>query len=113
MTALDDDVLLRDAYANDRQRVFHSWSAQAALDPVVIAGAQGSKMWDADGTTWIDFTSQLVNMNLGHQHPKMIEAIKEQAERLTMVSPTFANDQRSEAARLIVDRANLGRDGLP
>ncbi|NQY58080.1 MAG: aspartate aminotransferase family protein [Ilumatobacteraceae bacterium] len=113
MTALDDDVLLRDAYANDRQRVFHSWSAQAALDPVVLAGAAGSKMWDADGTTWIDFTSQLVNMNLGHQHPKMIEAIKTQAEQLTMVSPTFANDQRSEAARLIVDRANLGRDGLP
>ena len=110
MTQLDDSPLLGDAYTNDRRRVFHSWSAQGALDPVVLAGALGSKMWDADGTTWIDFTSQLVNMNLGHQHPRMIEAIKQQAERLCMVAPNFANDQRSEAARLIVEKANLGKD---
>ena len=113
MTQLDGpastNALVGDAYANDRARVFHSWSAQATLDPVVLAGAAGSKMWDADGTTWIDFTSQLVNMNLGHQHPKMIQAIKDQAERLCMVAPSFANDQRSEAARLIVEKAN--RDG--
>ncbi len=72
--------MLGDAYANDRARVFHSWSAQGALDPTVIAGALGSKFWDDHGTTWIDFTSMLVNMNLGHQHPKMIQAIKDQAE---------------------------------
>src|SRR6056297_883286 len=113
MTQLDDSPLLGDAYTNDRQRVFHSWSAQGALDPVVLAGALGSTMWDANGTTWIDFTSQLVNMNLGHQHPRMIEAIKQQAERLCMVAPNFANDQRSEAARLIVEKANLGKDGAP
>ena len=111
MTQLDDSPLLGDAYANDRSRVFHSWSAQGALDPVVLAGALGSKMWDEHGTTWIDFTSQLVNMNLGHQHPKMVEAIKDQAGRLCMVAPNFANDQRSEAARLIVEKANLGKDG--
>lgn len=113
MTQLETNPspLLESAYANDRARVFHSWSAQGALDPVVMAGALGSKMWDADGNTWIDFTSQLVNMNLGHQHPKMIQAIKDQAEVLCMVSPGFANDQRSEAARLIVERANRDSSG--
>ena len=100
-----------DAYANDRARVFHSWSAQGALDPTVIAGALGSKFWDDTGREWIDFTSMLVNMNLGHQHPTMIQAIKDQADVLCMVAPPFANDQRSEAARLIVEKANLGRDG--
>ena len=75
----------------------------------MIDGALGSKFWDESGTTWIDFTSQLVNMNLGHQHPKMIQAIKDQAERLCMVAPSFANAQRSEAGRLIVEKANLGR----
>jgi taurine--2-oxoglutarate transaminase len=99
------------AYANDRAHVFHSWSAQGALDPTVIDGALGSRFWDERGTTWIDFTSQLVNMNLGHQHPTMIQAIKDQAERLCMVAPSFANAQRSEAGRLIVERANLGKDG--
>jgi taurine--2-oxoglutarate transaminase len=117
VTQIDDrpapttSPLLRDAYANDRARVFHSWSAQGALDPTVIAGALGSKFWDPDGNEWIDFTSMLVNMNLGHQHPKLLQAIKDQVDTLCMVAPPFANDQRSEAARLIVEKANLGRDG--
>jgi taurine---2-oxoglutarate transaminase len=111
VTQLDapPSALLGEAYANDRARVFHSWSVQSTLDPTVIAGASGSTFWDPDGTTWIDFTSMLVNMNLGHQHPKMIQAIKDQADVLCMVAPPFANDQRSEAARLIVEKAN--RDG--
>ena len=75
----------------------------------MIVGALGSKFWNEEGTTWIDFSSMLVNMNLGHQHPKMIQAIKDQADVLCMVAPPFANDQRSEAARLIVEKAN--RDG--
>lgn len=103
--------LMASAYENDRARVFHSWSAQGALNPVVMAGALGSKMWDDKGNTWIDFSSQLVNMNIGHQHPGMIQAIKDQAERICMISPGFANDQRSEAARLIVDRANRDSSG--
>src|SRR6478735_1901472 len=111
MTALEPRI--SDAYTNDREHVFHSWSAQGALDPVVIAGALGAKFWDESGTEWIDFSSQLVNMNLGHQHPKMVQAIKDQADRLCMVAPSFANEHRSEAGRLIVDKANLGRDGVP
>ncbi len=107
MTSLDDPVtgLLDAAYANDRAHVFHSWSAQAALSPTVIAGALGSRMWDDQGNTWLDFSSQLVNVNIGHQHPKMIAAIKAQADRLCTVAPSMANDMRSEAARLITDRA--------
>ena len=113
MTQLDSppSALRGDAYANDRARVFHSWSVQSALNPTVIAGASGSKFWDETGREWIDFTSMLVNMNLGHQHPKMIQAIKDQADVLCMVAPPFANDQRSEAARLIVEKANRGGPG--
>lgn len=111
MTQLDNAraALADSAYANDRARVFHSWSAQGALDPVVLTGGLGSKMWDDQGNTWIDFGSQLVNLNLGHQHPRMIQAIKDQADVLCTIAPSFANDQRSEAARLIVEKAN--RDG--
>lgn len=96
---------LASAYENDRAHVFHSWSAQGLIDPMVIAGASGSRFWDPEGRTYLDFSSQLVNMNIGHQHPKMIAAIKEQAERLCSVAPSFANDARSEAARLIAERA--------
>ena len=93
------------AYRDDRAHVFHSWSAQGALDPLVVAGAEGSWFWDEDGHRYLDFSSQLVNANLGHQHPKMVEAIKAQAERLCTIAPFHANDQRSEAARLIAELA--------
>ena len=85
--------------------MFHSWSAQATLDPVVIAGASGARFWDEAGRTYLDFASQLVNMNIGHQHPKLVAAIKEQADKLCTVAPIFANDARSEAARLIAELA--------
>lgn len=96
---------LATAHANDRKHVFHSWSAQALIDPTVIAGARGSRMWDDKGNTWLDFSSQLVNVNIGHQHPKLVAAIQEQAARLCTIAPFHANDMRSEAARLIAELA--------
>lgn len=93
------------ALSNDRSHVFHSWSAQSQINPVVITAASGSRFWTEDGRSYLDFTSQLVNMNIGHQHPRLVEAIKEQADRLCTVAPSFANDMRSEAARLIAERA--------
>ncbi|MEK7422389.1 MAG: aspartate aminotransferase family protein [Actinomycetota bacterium] len=108
MTALDTHPA--NAFANDRAHVFHSWSAQGALNPVVIEGAQGSWMWDQHGNRYLDFSSQLVNVNIGHQHPKLVAAIQEQAGRLCTVAPIHANDARSEAARLISEAANIGAD---
>jgi taurine--2-oxoglutarate transaminase len=89
----------------DRAHVFHSWSAQALIDPLVIERAEGSCFWDAAGKRYLDFSSQLVNVNIGHQHPRLVAAIQEQAAKLCTVGPAFANDARSEAARLIAERA--------
>jgi taurine---2-oxoglutarate transaminase len=104
-TATATDQYLADAYANDRAHVFHSWSAQGQITPTVIAGALGSRMWDDQGNTYLDFSCQLVNTNIGHQHPRLVAAIQEQAGRLCTIAPSMANDMRSEAARLIVERA--------
>lgn len=104
-TATDTSPYLATAFANDRKHVFHSWSAQGLINPTVIAGARGSRMWDDKGTTWLDFSSQLVNVNIGHQHPKLVAAIQEQAGRLCTIAPSFANAERSEAARLIAELA--------
>ena len=93
------------AYDNDRAHVFHSWSAQAALTPLVIAGAEGSVFWDESGKRYLDFSSQLVNVNIGHQHPKLVAAIQEAAGRLCTVAPFHANADRGEAARLIAEVA--------
>ena len=85
--------------------VFYSWSAQKLIDPLPIAGGEGAWFWDKDGNRYLDGASQLVNLNLGHQHPKVIAAIKAQADTLCTVAPSFANDVRDEAARMIVERA--------
>jgi taurine--2-oxoglutarate transaminase len=89
--------------AADRAHVFHSWSAQAVIDPLAVAGAQGSYFWDYEGNRYLDFSSQLVNTNIGHQHPKVVAAIQEQAGKLATFAPAFAIDVRSEAARLIAE----------
>ncbi|MEU9107507.1 aspartate aminotransferase family protein [Streptomyces xanthophaeus] len=94
----------------DRKHVFHSWSAQALIDPLAVAGAEGSHFWDYDGNRFLDFSSQLVNTNIGHQHPKVVAAIQEQAARLCTLAPGFAVDVRSEAARLIAERTPDGLD---
>lgn len=89
----------------DRQYVFHSWSAQATLNPMLIAGAAGSYVWDYDGNKFLDFSSQLVNTNIGHQHPKVIAAIQEQAGKLATIAPQHANDARGEAAKRLIEIA--------
>lgn len=93
------------AYLDDRAHVFHSWSAQGTLNPTEITGGEGSYFWDSTGKKYLDFTSQLVNLNIGHQHPKLVAAIQEQAGKLCTVAPPFANASRSEAARLITELA--------
>ncbi|MBQ0976313.1 aspartate aminotransferase family protein [Streptomyces sp. RK31] len=90
--------------AADRAHVFHSWSAQELIDPLAVAGAEGSYFWDYDGRRYLDFTSGLVYTNIGYQHPKVIAAIQEQAARMTTFAPAFAVEARSEAARLIAER---------
>lgn len=93
------------AYDLDRAHVFHSWSAQGTLNPFVMAGGAGSTVWDYDGNRYLDFSSQLVNTNMGHQHPAIVEAIKTQADLLTTVAPATANLARGEAAKRIIAKA--------
>lgn len=92
----------------DREHVFHSWSAQAAPRPFVVAGGQGSWLWDHAGHRYLDFSSQLVNTNIGHQHPKVVAAIQEQASVLTTIAPATVSAVRNEAAQEILKRAPEG-----
>lgn len=101
MTAPSNDTVRQ----LDRQYVFHSWTAQGGLNPLVIAGGEGCRLWDYDGKVYLDFSSQLVNTNIGAQHPKVVAAIKAQADQLTTIAPATANLARGEAAKRIVSLA--------
>lgn len=98
----------REVRENDRQYVFHSWSAQGTLNTLPIAKGEGVRFWDYDGTEYLDFSSQLVNLNLGHQHPGLVKAIQEQAGRLATIQPALGNDVRGELAKRIVENSFEG-----
>ncbi len=87
--------------ADAKQYVLHSWSVQDALNPIAVAGAEGRHFWDYEGKRYLDFASQLVNVSIGHQHPKLVAAIKEQADKLCTIGPPMATEPRSTLARLI------------
>lgn len=93
------------ARRDDRRHVLHSWSSYASLEPVVVTGGQGAWFHDEEGRRWLDFSSQLVNVNVGHQHPKLVAAIQAQAATLCTIAPYHANEATSEAARLIAEVA--------
>ena len=97
-----------EAFDLDRSHVFHSWSAQGTLKPLVLAGGEGSRVWDFDETTYLDFSSQLVNTNIGHQHPAVIQAIQEQAAVQATLAPQHASLVRGRTAKAITELAPAG-----
>lgn len=98
----------REVRQNDRDYVFHSWSAQAQINPLPVAKGEGVRFWDYDGKEYLDFSSQLVNLNLGHQHPGLVKAIQDQAGRMATIQPAMANDVRGELAKRVVEHSFEG-----
>ncbi|MET0236207.1 MAG: aspartate aminotransferase family protein [Kibdelosporangium sp.] len=97
-----------DAVEDDRNYVFHSWSAQDGQSHPAVAGGEGSWFWDYAGKRYLDASAQLVNANLGLQHDRVVAAVQAQAGRLCTISPHFANDVRGRLARRIVELAPPG-----
>ena len=78
----------------NKEYTFFSWSNQGQVNPIPMVRAEGPYFWDADGKRYLDFASQLVNTNVGHQHPKVIKAIQDQAAELTFAAPGMATQAR-------------------
>jgi taurine---2-oxoglutarate transaminase len=102
-TTHDDTAIGRQIVADAKEFVLHSWSVQSAIDPIPVAGAEGRHFWDYAGKRYLDFASQLVNVSIGYGHPKVIAAIKEQAEKLCTIGPPMATEPRSQLGRMLAD----------
>ena len=85
--------------ALDKRHIVHGWSVQEDLNPMVVETGKGVYFWDADGNKYLDFSSALVNLSIGYQHPKVVQAIKKQAEKMCYARPDSACLSRSELAR--------------
>ncbi len=92
----------------ERDFVLHTWMAQKNFKPFVVTKASGCHFWDDKGKKYLDFQSQLINVNAGHQHPRILKAIKDQVDRLCYVVPEIANDRRALLAKMLVEIAPRG-----
>lgn len=98
---------MSDIKAKSKKYNLHSWSAQGALNPMVVTKAEGIYFWDEDGNKYYDMSAQLVNSNLGHGNRALIEAIKDQAEKMPFMGPGYAVDVRSDAAEALVKLSGM------
>ncbi|MBM3153107.1 MAG: aminotransferase class III-fold pyridoxal phosphate-dependent enzyme [Chloroflexi bacterium] len=89
--------------AMNKEYTFFSWSVQGQVSPIPVEKAEGIYFWDTDGKRYMDFSSQLMNTNIGHQHPKVVKAIQEQAAKLCFVHPGNATDVRGLLGRKLAE----------
>lgn len=83
----------------------HPWSSQKKVDQFIVSRAKGCYVWDDAGKKYMDFSSQVTNVNAGHQHPKILAAIKKQVDKLCYIGPSVLNDQRALLAKTLADLA--------
>jgi taurine--2-oxoglutarate transaminase len=93
----------QEVLAKNREYAFFSWSVQRDVTPIAIDTGKGVYFWDLNGKRYMDLSAQLVNLQLGYQHPKVVAAIQEQAAQLTCAHPSMATDKKGELARLLAE----------
>ena len=87
----------------NKEYTFFSWSVQSQMNPIPMVRAEGIYFWDADGKRYLDFSSQLMNLNIGHQHPKVVKAIQDQAATLAYAHPSMATEPRGLLGKKIAE----------
>lgn len=91
----------------ERRTVLHSWCVQADWNAPTIVGGSGARLFTADGGSILDMSSLAECSNLGHQHPAVVAAIREQADRLCFVTNAWGAAPRAELAARLLERAGF------
>jgi taurine--2-oxoglutarate transaminase len=80
-----------------------SWTAQDAWKPISMVRAEGVYFWDADGKRFIDWSSQLINVNIGHGNQHVIKAIQEQAAKICYAYPGIVTEPRARLGEMLAE----------
>jgi taurine---2-oxoglutarate transaminase len=86
-----------------RKLNYGTWRFQKSWKPVHVVDAEGCYFVDGDGKRYLDFSSQLMCVNLGHKNPAVIQAIKDQADALAYAMPGYATTARAELSKLLLE----------
>lgn len=92
------------------RHTYGTWRAQRGWKPLHVTKAEGCYFWDASGKRYLDFSSQLVCSNLGHQNQAVIDAICAQAKELAFIGPAYTCDVRAKAAEKLLEVMPQGLD---
>ena len=87
-----------------KKYILQSWS-KAGVDALPVEKAKGIYFWDYDGNKYADMASLLVCSNLGHELPEIVNAIKEQADKMCFMAPAYASEPKSKLAKLLIEAA--------
>jgi taurine--2-oxoglutarate transaminase len=96
---------------NNLHHTIFSWSKQSGLNPLSIERAKGVYLYDRSGKRFLDFNSQLMNVNIGHGHPKVTEAVIRQMNQVSYVSPAMITEARGKLGKKLAEitPGNLNR----
>jgi taurine---2-oxoglutarate transaminase len=92
-----------DIIENNQRYTLFPWSKQVQSKPLVIERASGVYLYDQDGKRYLDFSSQLINVNIGHGHPKVSEAVLQQMEEVSYIQPGMITRRRGELGKKLSD----------
>jgi taurine--2-oxoglutarate transaminase len=86
-----------------KEHTLYTWAKQSAVNPMAVDRADGIYFWTTDGKRYIDFNSQLMSVNIGHNHPRVRDAIKRQADELIFAHPQVATAVRARLGKRLAD----------
>jgi taurine---2-oxoglutarate transaminase len=87
----------------DNKHVIYPWAPQGNDNRIIMDRADGVYMWDTDDKKYIDFCAGLLCINVGHRHPHVLKAMKEQMDKLCYVPPIFGTEPKAKLAKMIAD----------
>jgi taurine---2-oxoglutarate transaminase len=96
-------VTTADIIKTNKEFTLASWTAQNAWNPITMDHAEGIYFWDTDGKRYIDWSSQLVNVNVGHSHPKVVKAIQDHVAKISYAFPSIATEARGRLGELLAE----------
>jgi taurine--2-oxoglutarate transaminase len=103
MSMRDSKLTAQEIVDLSKEFTFFSWSVQGETNPIPVVKAEGVYFWDARGKRYLDFASQLVNANIGHQNARVVKAIQEQAAKLVFVAPGLTTEARALLGRKLAE----------
>ena len=88
---------------NNLDYTLFSWAQQGGLNPINAFKAKGSYIFDRDGKKYLDFSSQLMNVNIGHGNQRISQAVAKQMQELSYVYPGMATDVRGKLGKKLAE----------